>query len=308
MVSAEKKGESKGRNKILNRRINNSISDILARLPKGSLYFCSMKHIQLEIIANEYQQEEIIALLDDYNPSGFEQTDEKLKAYFEETEFDKEAIMQVLSGFDCSVSIIEEQNWNAMWEQNFQPVVVEKFCAVRAHFHAPITHVEHEIIITPKMSFGTGHHATTYMMMQQMQNIDFKNKTVFDFGTGTGILAILAEKLGASTITAIDVDDWSIENAKENFERNGCSKINVTLSSQLPGESFDIILANINRNVLLDYMEGLVKTVRQGGVVLLSGLLAADEDVIQTAAEKQGLDFERKVERNGWISLLFSRR
>jgi len=184
-------------------------------------------------------------------------------------------------------------------------VVVENFCAVRAHFHEPITNVEHEIIITPKMSFGTGHHATTYMMMQQMQHIDFKNKAVFDFGTGTGILAILAEKRGAENIAAIDMDDWSIENAKENFQRNHCSRISVSLSSILPEDKFDVILANINRNVLLNYMEGLVKKAKPGGVVLMSGLLAADEDEITNAAEKQGLQFKKKEEKNGWISLLF---
>lgn len=265
-----------------------------------------MKHIQLEIVANEYQQEELIALLDEFHPSGFEQTDEKLKAYFEEEGFDRDAVMQVISGYDYNVGTLEEQNWNALWEQNFQPVIVDDFCAVRAHFHQPIPHVAHEIIITPKMSFGTGHHATTYMMMQQMRHIDFTNKTVFDFGTGTGILAILAEKLGAEKITAIDVDDWSIENAKENFQRNDCRKIEVTLSSQLPKEAFDIILANINRNVLLDYMEALSAIIKPGGTVLLSGLLAADETDIRKAAEKQGLLFHKKEEKNGWISLLFS--
>ena len=263
-----------------------------------------MKHIELEIIANDYQQEELIALLDDYNPSGFEQTDELLKAYFEEKSFDRNAIAKLVEGYQYTLNEIEEKNWNSLWEQNFQPVVVGDFCAVRAHFHAPIPNVAHEIIITPKMSFGTGHHATTYMMLQQMRDIDFPNKTVFDFGTGTGILAILAEKLGAAEITAIDVDDWSIENARENFERNACRRISVSLSSSLPQQQFDVILANINRNVLLQYMEELVKTVKENGRVLLSGLLAADETDIVTAAEQQGLQLVKKVERSGWISLL----
>ena len=200
---------------------------------------------------------------------------------------------------------MDEQNWNAVWEQNFQPVIVEDFCAVRAHFHAPISNVQHEIIITPKMSFGTGHHATTYMMMQQMRSIDFRDKTVFDFGTGTGILAILAEKLGAAKITAIDVDDWSIENAKENFERNGCNRISVSLSSKLPQDQFDIALANINRNVILQYMEQLLTIVKQEGLVLFSGLLAADEEDISKAAEQSGLRKTKRLERGGWISLLF---
>lgn len=264
-----------------------------------------MKHVQIDIIANDYQQEELIALLDDFHPTGFEQTDEKLKAYFEAIDFDQDDILKILEGYQFNVSEVAEQNWNAVWEQNFQPVVVEDFCAVRAHFHDPIVKVQHEIIITPKMSFGTGHHATTYMMMQQMRDLDFRDKSVFDFGTGTGILSILAEKLGAAKVTAIDVDDWSIENAKENFERNGCSKISVSLSSNLPKETFDIILANINRNVILGYMEQLAAIIKKNGLVLFSGLLAADENDITKAAEQFGLQLQKRGERGGWVSLLF---
>ncbi len=268
-----------------------------------------MKHIELEITANQFQQEELIALFDQYNPSGFEQTDDKLKAYFEEKDFVQQEILKLLDGYQYQMSEVEEQNWNAVWEQNFQPVVVEDFCAVRAHFHEPITNVGHEIIITPKMSFGTGHHASTYMMLLQMRDIAFQNKTVFDFGTGTGILAILAEKRGAAQITAIDVDDWSIENAKENFERNGCSRITVSLSSNLPkNQQFDVILANINRNVILAYLTQLVTIVKQEGLVLLSGLLATDENEITEAAEQNGLQFTKKMERGGWISLLFVKK
>lgn len=264
-----------------------------------------MKHIELEIIANDYQQEELIALLDDHNPSGFEQTEEILKAYFEANNFDRSAIFKIIEGYQFTLNEIEEQNWNSVWEQNFQPVIVDDFCAVRAHFHQPIKQVAHEIIITPKMSFGTGHHATTNMMLQQMREIDFQNKVVFDFGTGTGILAILAEKLGASEVVAIDVDDWSIENAKENFERNECHKISVSLTSILPKNEFDVVLANINRNVILQYMDELVKIVRPDGKILFSGLLAADETDIATATEQHGLRLEIKSERSGWISLLF---
>jgi ribosomal protein L11 methyltransferase len=216
-------------------------------------------------------------LLDDFNPSGFEQTDESLKAYFPESDFAQDDIIAIVKGYDYTRSEIAEQNWNAVWEQNFQPVIVDDFCAVRAHFHEPITTVQHEIVITPKMSFGTGHHATTYMMLQQMQHIDFQNKSVFDFGTGTGILAILAEKLGALKITAIDVDDWSIENAGENFERNGCHRITVSLSSNLPNETFDVVLANINRNVIIQYLAALMKIIGPNGLVLFSGLMVDDE-------------------------------
>lgn len=264
-----------------------------------------MKHIKIEVIANDYQQEELIALLDEYHATGFEQTDEKLVAYFLDENFAKDEVEKILEGYSCSSTEVEEKNWNEEWERNFQPVVVNDFVAVRAHFHEPIKGVQHEIVITPKMSFGTGHHATTHMMMQQMKSIDFQNKTVFDFGTGTGILAILAEKLGALKITAIDVDNWSIENAEENFSRNNCTKINVSLSSNIPNEQFDIILANINRNVILEYMPQLVKSLNEKATILFSGLLLADENDIKAAAEKNGLLFVNQTERQGWISLLF---
>lgn len=266
-----------------------------------------MRHLQLSIVANDYQQEELIALLNDFNPSGYEQHEEVLLAYFEKEGFNEAAIHPVLDGFDYKLAEVEEQNWNEVWERHFEPVVVGDFCAVRAHFHQPIPHVAHEIIITPKMSFGTGHHATTYMMMEQMQGIDFKDKEVFDFGTGTGILAILAEKLGASKVTAIDVDEWSIENARENIERNGCTKINVALSTTIPDTAFDVILANINRNVLFQYAGQLNKACKDTSLLLLSGLMSDDADDINKAFAAQGFRLLKRTDRTNWISLLFAK-
>lgn len=263
-----------------------------------------MKHVKIEIVANEHQQEELIALFDEYSATGFEQTDEKLIAYFVGDGFVEDEVLNILEGYQYQTSEVEEQNWNAIWERNFHPVVVDNFCAVRAHFHEPIPNVEHEIIITPKMSFGTGHHATTYMMMEQMRSINFKNKTVFDFGTGTGILSILARKLGGVKVTAIDIDEWSIENAKENFERNNCSNIDVQLSTTIPSQQFHIILANINRNVILEYMPQLRKVLKAEGQLLLSGLLAADETDIIAACTSYKLELQKRTERVGWISLL----
>lgn len=264
-----------------------------------------MKHIKIEITSNEYQQEELIALFDDYCPTGFEQTDEKLMAYFVEDGFVQDEVLKMLEGYQYIISEIEETNWNAEWERNFHPVIVDDFCAVRAHFHQPIANVKHEIIITPKMSFGTGHHATTYMMMKQMRELDFANKSVFDFGTGTGILAILAEKIGAANVTAIDIDEWSIENAKENIERNKCSKIDVHLSTTIPLQHFDFVLANINRNVILQYMPLLKKAFKPQGQLLLSGLLVQDEEDIRNACSSHNFSFQNKSEFSGWLSLLF---
>ena len=266
-----------------------------------------MNHIQISIQADEKQQELYISVLSDLGAVGFEQTDSHLLAYFDEDNFKSYEVNEALKDVTFHVNTIPEQNWNAMWESNFEPVIVDDFCAIRADFHQPIKEVEHEIIITPKMSFGTGHHATTYMMIQQMRNIDFTRKTVFDFGTGTGILAILAKKLGASFVTAIDVDDWSIENAKENFERNNVRQVNLLRSSTIPADEFDIVLANINKNVITANAESLAAAISNGGLLLVSGLLKSDEEDIKTAFHSFSFVPVLLLEKKNWISILFKR-
>jgi ribosomal protein L11 methyltransferase len=265
-----------------------------------------MKYTKVEIIVNDASQDEIIAILDDYDPTGFEQQAETLVAYFRENSIASETLGNLLEGFSFSLSDLEERNWNEEWEKAFDPVIVEDFVAVRAHFHPPVSGISHDIIITPKMSFGTGHHATTYMMMQQMRDIDFEGKTVFDFGTGTGILAILAERLGAASITAIDVDEWSINNATENILQNECCKIQVFQSSDIPAQPFDIVLANINRNVILEYLPMLSNGASPKQLLLLSGLLTTDEQVIHGVAEENSLILRKRGERQGWLSLLLT--
>jgi ribosomal protein L11 methyltransferase len=156
------------------------------------------------------------------------------------------------------------------------------------------------------MSFGTGHHATTWMMMQQMRLIDFSGKRVFDFGTGTGVLAILAAKLGAASVVAVDIDEWSITNAEENIGRNNVKEIDLQQADSAAGESmFDIILANINRNVILDNLLNLSKRLNKGGTILLSGLLKEDEEVVRPACENHSLVFVSREERNNWICIKF---
>lgn len=263
-----------------------------------------MNSIQIVVIAGEEEQEILISRLEDFNANGFEQTEDSLIAYFAENNFDSYEINQLLKNYSFTISTIQDRNWNEVWESNFQPVVVDDFCAIRANFHQPMKDVDYEIIITPKMSFGTGHHATTYMMIEQMRHLDFKGKTVFDFGTGTGILAILAEKLGAAGIQAIDIDDWSIQNAKENFEKNFSFNIDVALSSKIPAAKFDIILANINRNVIVQYLPKLKNALSENGFLLLSGLLASDEKYIIETCNQQNFSMVRKTEKDNWISLL----
>ena len=264
-----------------------------------------MNSIQITIEANEEKQEILISELSDLGVQGFEQTENYLIAYFNENSFRSYELNDLLKNYSFTSQVIEDRNWNEEWESNFQPVIVNNFCAIRAEFHSPPGNVEHDIIITPKMSFGTGHHATTYMMIEQMSEIDFKNKTIFDFGTGTGILSILSEKLGASKIEAVDIDDWSIANARENIEKNRCSRISVTLSSQIPDEIFDIILANINRNILLTYIPRLCQSLRVDGYLLLSGLLTSDERDIMEACLNEKLKLVKIIERSTWISSLF---
>lgn len=264
-----------------------------------------MNTIRIDIIANEGQQEELIALLSDLPVTGFEETADKLIAWFPAEQFDETTVADILQGYTYYAEHVAEKNWNEEWEKNFKPVVVGNFCSVRASFHKPVPNTKHEIIITPKMSFGTGHHATTWMMIDQMQHIDLAGKKVFDFGTGTGILAILAERLGAASVTAIDVDDWSVKNSIENISENGCERITVTESTVLPEKKFDVILANINRNVILQYLEGLRNISKPGAVILLSGLLRTDEDIIREQAAVKGFNLINRLEKDNWISLLF---
>ncbi len=264
-----------------------------------------MNTILVTVEANEKRQEILISQLIDLGATGFEQTDTTLLAYFNDDNYPASQLNSLLINDTNTVETIAEKNWNAEWEKNFQPVVVGDFCGIRAEFHTPIENVTHEIIITPKMSFGTGHHATTFMMIEQMKNMDFAGKTVFDFGTGTGILAILAEKLGAENIQAIDVDEWSVKNAFENVVRNCCNRIELQQTTNLPSATFDIVLANINKNVILEYLPSLNGILNSGGKILFSGLLQNDENEVTMACQSLALQFINQKQKDNWISLLF---
>lgn len=269
------------------------------------------QYLQLTISSFEQNQQEIlIAALMESEFEGIEESETVLLAYIKENDFDEMKLkgLQNSFHFDYKIKSIPDQNWNALWESNFDPVIVSDFVAIRAHFHKRITDVMHEIVITPKMSFGTGHHATTFMMVQQMRSLDFQNKSVFDFGTGTGILAILAEKMGATSILAIDNDAWSIENAMENTKTNLCKYIKIEKADKINEDNrFDIILANINKNVIIDNLKALASIMKADAILLLSGLLAADEHEVKQVASKFGLYQTNKAERNNWICLQYQR-
>ncbi|MEO7982786.1 MAG: 50S ribosomal protein L11 methyltransferase [Bacteroidota bacterium] len=273
-------------------------------------------YIQLEFkdISAEHS-DLLLAALSGVGFEGFEEGENNLKACIPATDYDAAAVKVIAAKNELNFvqTTIVETNWNAVWESNFQPVTVNDFVyakpwvGIRADFHEPIAGVEHEIVITPKMSFGTGHHATTYMMIQQMQKMDFTAKTVFDFGTGTGILSILAEKLGAEKIIAVDSDDWSIANTTENLERNLSVKVQLSQADSVPDKGpFDIILANINKNVILENFSSLVKQLRPAGILLISGLLEEDKKDILEAAGKLSLILNEKTTSNNWLALRFT--
>ncbi len=253
----------------------------------------------------------LVARLADMGYEGFEEGDGVVMAYIPADAYAEAELRQLMQelGLSFDTEIIEPRNWNEVWESAIQPVVVEGFCTVRAHFNTEPVNTPYEIIITPKMSFGTGHHATTQLMMMGMKNMDLAGNSVLDFGTGTGVLAILADKLGASEILAIDNDEWSVENTQENIERNSAGGIEVALGSleNVKKEGFDVILANINRHILLQYMQALVGKIKPGGILLMSGLLTDDEGVIREAATGAGFTILSVDQRNGWISILTRR-
>ena len=270
--------------------------------------------IQVSIdVLDEAVKDILIAELAALGFDGFEETETGLFSYIELVRFDSE----LSSGLDELVkrygvtytsATIDKQNWNALWESNFEPVLVDDFVGVRANFHPPFNGgVEHDIIITPKMSFGTGHHGTTYSVMQLMRGIDFANKSVFDFGTGTGLLAILAHKLGAGDILAVDNDDWCIENASENIVVNNTQSIEIhKVDNAKLNKKFNIIIANINKNIILDNLAFLAEATVPGGVVLLSGLLVEDEPEIEAACKALGWIHQETRTRNNWIALHYS--
>jgi ribosomal protein L11 methyltransferase len=214
-----------------------------------------------------------------------------------------------LHNLKYSKSIIKEENWNAVWESNFEPVRVGDFVGIRANFHPSFDpKVQYEIQITPKMSFGTGHHATTFTVMQLMENLDFRGKSVYDFGTGTGILAILAEMLGASEVLAVDNDPWCIENSEENLQANGSSMITIQLvDAAFQPRDFDMIIANVNRHIIEANLEALTQVSNSTSTLILSGLLIEDQNDIISLAQKNNWQFIQSQPLDGWVSLLFNK-
>ncbi len=275
------------------------------------MYLAPMSYIAITIPAPQALRDVLVAQLSDMGYEGFEERPDALVAFIPEGDFIENDLQGLVGshGVDYTKERIEQANWNALWESSFEPVLVDDFCGIRAGFHAPLGDaVAHEIIITPKMSFGTGHHATTFSVVRLMRDVDFKGKQVFDFGSGTGILAILADKLGAAETKGIDIDDWAVENAAENAETNASGNVHFSRADSLSAEEggrFDVVLANINRNILLANMGEMKRILKKHGILILSGILQEDEPAIVKAAQAEGLRPEKRAEREHWLALSF---
>lgn len=251
----------------------------------------------------------LIAELGEVGFESFVEEETGVLAYIQKVEWGENILdgLYILNNgnFDISFTYkeIAQENWNATWERNFQPILVDDRCMVRAPFHDALN-VEYDIIIEPKMSFGTGHHETTHMMLQHILTLELDDKTVLDMGCGTGVLAILASKRGAKELDAIDIDNWCYLNSKENVERNGIGNISVFEGdAALLGErKYDVIIANINRNILLEDIPTYVRCLKKEGVLLVSGFYLEDLLLITEKCHEVGLRFEKNLEKNNWVA------
>jgi ribosomal protein L11 methyltransferase len=239
----------------------------------------------------------LIAELGDLGFDSFEETATGVKAYVPSVRFDKAAVIALVAGQDPQVRIsqhhrsIAPRNWNAEWENSFQPVEVGRSVRLRAEFHPYVDGFTHDIVVTPRMAFGTGHHATTRMMVEAMLALDMKGKHVCDLGCGTAVLAILAERMGAATVHAVDIDGQAVDNARENLALNGCHRTLVEKGEVglLEPDTCDVILANIERNTLLRDMVAMRDALREGGALLLSGFVKDDASRMIAAVEAVGM-------------------
>ncbi|MBL7775482.1 MAG: 50S ribosomal protein L11 methyltransferase [Saprospiraceae bacterium] len=255
----------------------------------------------------------LLAYLSEASFDSFQETEEGLDAYLPDEADSPEALLDELReqfAFTWTKTFLPHQNWNEIWEANFQPVIVEDFCAVRADFHAPIAGVEHELVINPKMAFGTGHHETTWMCLRALRTLPCAGARLLDYGCGTGVLAILAARLGAAEVEAVDIEEESYRNTLENSAVNGVADQIITRCGTLEavqGRDFDGVLANINRHIILESLPRLAELLRPGGWLLVSGILEADGALVRDAAGQLGFDCEQQEQRGNWLCLEFIR-
>lgn len=261
----------------------------------------------------ELGREILIAELEEVGFESFVETDAGVIAYIKKEEWSGTLVndIQILNSAEFKITFNQEEiaqvNWNIEWEKNFNPLIIDEKVSIRAPFHSKPENVDYDLIIEPKMSFGTGHHQTTHVMIQHLLDIDLSDKKVLDMGCGTGILAIFAEKRGASFIDAVDNDAWCYENSVENVERNNCHNIHVYEgdAALLKDKSYDFIIANINRNILLQDIRTYSKCLEKDGILLLSGFYKEDIPAIETEAQKNHLKKVSFIERDNWVGVKF---
>lgn len=277
--------------------------------------YTAVNFVSLDI--QDWQKDLLIAELGDIGFDTFQDKDKGFSAYVPSANLDLQALETVLLSnavdytIDYEVQDIEDQNWNKLWESNFNPIVVDDLCYVRATFHESKPDFPYEIVIDPKMSFGTGHHQTTSMMLSYILENDFLDKEVLDMGCGTGILAILASKRGAKTVLAVDYDDICVDSVIENSQLNALSNIEALLGSKevIAGKSFDIILANINRNILLDQMSTYADDLRVGGELYLSGFYEEEDlPILRQCCDDLSLDYVSHKVMDKWCAARFIKK
>lgn len=276
-----------------------------------------MYYTRLQVICDSEYAEILMAEIAETGFDTFMENEKGFEAYAEQDKYDKQLLHEVKEKYGQFTPVvfyqdrIEKKNWNEEWEKNYEPIIVDNRCIIRAGFHQPEKQYEYEIIITPKMSFGTGHHQTTHLMVKNQMDMDHKHKTVMDAGCGTAILAIMAAKLGAMKVEAFDIDEWSVINGKENAEVNGCNNINIRqgkISDLTFDDNFDIILANINKNILLVEMAQYAAYLKPGGLLLLSGFYEKDIPDLMAEAIRYSLEQVRWDERESWAALLLKKK
>lgn len=270
---------------------------------------------QVRITASPDQADILLAELGEIGFDIFEDSDTGLIAYCQTDLFDLVVFEDLISRYQFlgpiqyEIQEIEKQNWNAVWETNYDPIRIADLVFIRANFHPSEPGYQIEIVINPKMSFGTGHHETTFQMSQALFDLNLTGKSVLDAGTGTGILAFVAKKLGASFVRGFDIDEWSVENSIENASLNACEEVEFGRGTILDESArmYDVLLANINRNILLDEMDEYADRIVSGGDLLLSGFYTEDIPMLVERAEALGLNYVSQSEKNRWACLRFKK-